>query len=240
MALLILAHIDTRHHRIVVEQVFGQCLGQFGFPDAGRSQEDERADRTARVLQSGTAAPYGVGDSLDGFVLSDHPLVQYAFHLQQFLAFALQHPAHRDAGPAGYHLRDVFGIDLFLDHRSGGVVLFDLRLQRLDLVLGFLNLSVTDFGHFPVVAAAFGRCGFQFVIVDQLLVFLYFFEQVAFALPFGAQGCTLTVQVVDLLGQLFDPPFVVLAADCLAFNLHLAHFAVQFVDLFGHRIHFEA
>ena len=35
--LLIFRHVDTRHQRLVVEEVFGQSLGQFGLAYTGRS-----------------------------------------------------------------------------------------------------------------------------------------------------------------------------------------------------------
>ena len=39
--LLIFTHIDTRHHGLIVEEVVGECLSQFGLTDTGRTQEDE-------------------------------------------------------------------------------------------------------------------------------------------------------------------------------------------------------
>ena len=39
--LLILTHVDTGHHVLVVEEVIGQRLRQLGLTYTGRSQEDE-------------------------------------------------------------------------------------------------------------------------------------------------------------------------------------------------------
>ena len=39
--LLVLAHVDSGHHRLVVEEVVGQRLGQLGLTDTGGTQEDE-------------------------------------------------------------------------------------------------------------------------------------------------------------------------------------------------------
>ena len=41
MLLLILRHIDTRHHGLVVEQILGQCLSQLRLTHARSTQEDE-------------------------------------------------------------------------------------------------------------------------------------------------------------------------------------------------------
>ena len=100
MLLLILTHVDTGHHRVVVEKVFSQRLRQLGLTDTRRTQEDERADGSFRVLQSGTAPPYGICHSLDGLVLTDDTLVKFVFQVEQLLAFTLQHLAHGDSRPA--------------------------------------------------------------------------------------------------------------------------------------------
>ena len=52
--LLILAHIDTRHHVLVVEEILGERLGKFGLTHTGRAEEDKRGDRSLGVLQSGS------------------------------------------------------------------------------------------------------------------------------------------------------------------------------------------
>src|SRR3546814_1304504 len=39
------AHVDAHHGAVIVEQEFGQRLGQFGLADARRSQEQETAER---------------------------------------------------------------------------------------------------------------------------------------------------------------------------------------------------
>ena len=59
-----------------VEQGRGEGPGQFGLPDPGRAEEDERADRPARILDAGAGPDDGVGDQLDRLVLADDPLVQ--------------------------------------------------------------------------------------------------------------------------------------------------------------------
>jgi hypothetical protein len=47
-----LRHVDAHHRVRVVEQEFGECLGQLGLADAGRSKEQERAERPVRVLKA--------------------------------------------------------------------------------------------------------------------------------------------------------------------------------------------
>ena len=41
MLLLILAHVDTRHHILIVKEVFGESLGQLGLSYTGGSKKYE-------------------------------------------------------------------------------------------------------------------------------------------------------------------------------------------------------
>ena len=52
MPLHVLAHVDAHHVLIGIEQGLGQRLGKFGLTHTGRPQEDERANRPARILDA--------------------------------------------------------------------------------------------------------------------------------------------------------------------------------------------
>ena len=54
-----------------VEHELGQRAGQLGLADAGRAEEQERADRAVGVAQAGARAAQRVRDGLDGLVLAD-------------------------------------------------------------------------------------------------------------------------------------------------------------------------
>ena len=85
---------------------------ELGLPDAGRAEEDERADRAPRILDACAGADDGVGHQLHGLVLADHALVQHLVEAQQLLALALHQPADRDARPARDDLGDLLVGDL--------------------------------------------------------------------------------------------------------------------------------
>ena len=114
--LLILGHVDSSHHRLVVEEVFGECLCEFCLSDAGGAEEDERADRSFGVLQSGTAAAYGIADGAYGFVLPDDAAVEFFFEVEEFLALGLLHLGYGDSCPSADDFCDIVGSHLFLDH----------------------------------------------------------------------------------------------------------------------------
>ena len=121
MLLLILTHVDTRHHALIVEQVVSQSLRQLCLAHTSGAEEDKRGDRTLGVLQSGTAAAYGIGNGCDGFVLTHHAFVQFFFQMEQFLFLALKHTRNGDAGPAAHHLGDIVGGHLLAYHGIGSL-----------------------------------------------------------------------------------------------------------------------
>ena len=98
---------------LAVEQRGGQRLRELGLTDPGGSEEDERADRAARIPDSGAGPDHRVGDQLDRLVLADHPLVQDFVEPQQLFPLALLQPRDRYAGPCGHDFGDlVLGDDL--------------------------------------------------------------------------------------------------------------------------------
>ena len=119
----VLAHVDARHRVLVVEEELGEGARELGLPDAGRTQEDERADGTARVLEAGARPTDRIGHGRDGLVLADDALVQAFLHADELRLLALHEPRHRDAGPAGHDARDVVRVDLFLEQPPRAVVL---------------------------------------------------------------------------------------------------------------------
>ena len=119
--LLVFAHVDAGHHVLVVEEVVGQCLGQFRFTHTRGAKENEGTDGALGVLQAGTRTAHGVGHGADGLVLPHHALVQFLLQMQQFFAFALHHAGHGYARPAGHDVGNVVGRHLFLHHGFGSL-----------------------------------------------------------------------------------------------------------------------
>ena len=115
--LLIFAHVDTRHHGLVVEQIFGKCLCQLRLSDTRRTEEYERSDRSFRVLQSRAASSHGIAYGCDSLLLTDYTLVKLLLKMQQLLSFALHHTCYRDTRPAANHLSYVVGSHLLAYHR---------------------------------------------------------------------------------------------------------------------------
>ena len=133
VALHELAHVDLDERVLAAEHELGERLGELRLADAGRAQEDERADRALRILEPGAGAADGLGDDLDRLLLADDAAVEGLLHLEQALGFLGGDPGDRDAGPH----RDDLGDLLLVDRR---LVAADLRLplaaQPLDGLAG--------------------------------------------------------------------------------------------------------
>ena len=93
-------HVDAHHGVLVVEQKFRERLAQLGFSDAGRAQEQERADRAVRILQARSRAPYRARYRVDGLLLAYHALAKLLLHVKELFALAFQHPVDGNPGPA--------------------------------------------------------------------------------------------------------------------------------------------
>ena len=128
----VFGHVDANHRGFVVEEEFGQRAGQFGFADPGRAQEDERPDRTVRILQAGARANHRVSHRGHGLILSDHALVQMLFQMEQLLHLAFHQARHRHAGPSRDDFGDILLVNFFFDQaRSASVVSGPFRIRRV-------------------------------------------------------------------------------------------------------------
>src|SRR5829696_7140011 len=149
----VLRHVDADHRLLVAEQELGERAAELGLPDARGAEEDERAGRALRILEAGPRAADGLRDRLDGGVLADDPLVELLLHAHQLLRLGLGELEHRDAGPHGDDVGDLFLADLrALSGLSGAPLLLELALLVGELALlvaqvrGLLELLRLDRG----------------------------------------------------------------------------------------------
>ena len=206
-------------------------------------EEQERADRAARVLEPGAGPADGVGHGLDRLVLADDALVQPLFHLDELGGLALHEAIDRDAGPRADDLGDVVGADLLLEERArtlergqGGLLLGEGVLQRLlggVLQLGGggevgLALGLLDAGGERLQLGARRADG-----CDRGLL----------GLPALLEAARLLLEIGELLFQHLEPSLrrvVRLLAQRLALDLELDAAALELVDLDRHRVDLHA
>ena len=111
MPLAELAHVEADHGGLVVEQRRRERLGELGLADAGRSEEEERADGPVRVAHAGAVAAHRLRDGGDGVVLPDHAIVQLVLEGGETLALGLGEAVDRDAGGPADHGGDLGLVD---------------------------------------------------------------------------------------------------------------------------------
>ena len=238
--LLVFAHVDTRHHVLVVEEVVGQGLGQLSLAHARRTEEDERTDGAFRVLKSGSRPAHCIGHRADGFVLSHDTLVQFLLQVEQFFAFALQHAGHGYAGPAGHHFGNVVGGHFLLHHGFGPLSGLQLLLPRVDVVLQLPQFSVAYLRHAAIVAFALGAFGFKLQLLHLLLVLLDAGQHLLLAFPFGSEVLFLLLQFGNVAVESVELLRIIFPLDGLAFNFELAQASGNLVQFLRLRVPFHA
>ncbi len=226
-----LAHVDAHHRGVVVEEILGQRLGQFGLAHAGGAEEQEAAERAVFIRKPCPRAADGLGHGLDRGALAHHAAAQLLLHLEKLFLFALQHLGRGNAGPAFHHLGDLFG-----PHRLGhqGLAFLGLGFRKVTLQRG--DAAVLQFAGLGEVAFALGLLQFRAGPVKLLLQPARGFKAGAFGLPFRRQLGRFLLQVGKLLLQLFQPVArggVVLFLQRLRLDLELEDLPVERVKLSG-------
>src|SRR5262249_27860184 len=157
--------------------------------DTDRAEEDERADRTVRILQAGARTDDRVGDGANGLVLADDALVEMLLEPEELLDLALHELRDRDVRPARDDLGDVLLVDLFLQEprrASAFSALLDLLLLGGELALEARELPVLELGHLVQIVCALGLFDLDFRLVDLLAQLAVLRDPTLFALPLSA------------------------------------------------------
>ena len=120
-------------------------LRQEGLSNAGRTEEDERANRSTRVLEIGTRAAERLADSDNRFILTNHLALEFALHGER--ASASPACSMRESGTP-VHLETTCMISSSVTRTSFSSLLIR-HSERivLEAILG-LFLTVTQGGRF--------------------------------------------------------------------------------------------
>ena len=235
-------HIDADEVLLVVKQRLGQRFGQLGLADARRAEEEERAERTVRILNPGAAALDGLGDGLDGLVLTDHALMQLGVEVKELLALALDELRHGDARPALDDLRDLLLRDLVAQKAALLGALRHLLLVR-ELLLQLGQLAVFQARGRLEVIALLGLLNLRAQRFNALAELLHLANGVFLVFPLRFRRVELLAQLGKLLAQLSQTPLrklVGLVLERGLLNLHLDDLAAHDVQLGRHGVHLGA
>ena len=238
----IFRHINAHEVLFVIEQRFGQGLGQLGLADAGGSQEQEAAQRTVGILDAGAAAENGLRNGLDRLILADDALVQLVLQVQELIPLPLHQLGHGDAGPA----LDDLG-DLLLRHLVPQEVALPCGtgqgLLMLQLLFQLRQLAVLQPRRRLQVVALLGLFDLGADALDALTKLLDLADAVFLVLPLGFHGVELLPLLGKLLPQLLQTALgegVGLVFQRRLLDLHLDDLPADHVQLRGHGVHLRA
>src|SRR5207247_9677799 len=93
-----LRHVKANHGTLAAEKELGQRSRHFGFADARRSQEQERADGTVRILQACPRAPNRARQRRDRRSLRYYALMQLILDAAKFLGVPFLTLVDRNGG----------------------------------------------------------------------------------------------------------------------------------------------
>ncbi len=155
--------------------------------------------------------------------------MQFLFEVEQFLFLALHHFGYGYAGPARNYVGYVVCVDLLFNERFVALHLFQLFLNIDIFFLLFLDFGIADFGHFGIVAFAFGPFGFEFQLLDVYLVLLNAVYQLFLRFPFCLEVFFKVTQVGEFFFYVLDFYFIAFTLNCLALDFELSYLACDFV-----------
>ena len=249
----VFGHVDSNNILFTVEKRFGQCLGQFGFPYSGRSQEDEGTDWPVFILQARSGSENCFRHGCYAFILTDDSLMENFRQFQQFISFSFDKFRHRDTGPSGYHFCDFFFGNFFLQEtfasllagtarRSICSLAFRSGLFFLQLLFQFRQNTILQLCQLFQVIFTFCIFHLMLHVFNLLLQDLYIGNALLFILPLGTHGSVFFLQCSQFFFQSFQTScrcLVGFLAQSLLFNFQLHDFAADFVQFCRHAVDFR-
>src|ERR1035437_9313910 len=230
----VLRHVNAHHRLLVVEEELGESARGFRFAHTGGPEEDERADRTVRILQSRSRAPHRVRDGMHGLGLPHHAAREFGVELREPLLLALHHSRDGNPGPLRNDIGDIICADLLLQEaRTARLLRGELRLRLAQLRLELRHRAVLDLGRLAEVAGARCPLDFRAGFFDLLLEFADFAERVLLVLPLRPHRRRPLLQLREFAlddGAALLRRRVFLLLQRLPFDLELHHAAFHLVD----------
>ena len=228
--LLILAHVDTRHHLLVVKQIVSQRTRQFGLAYTRSTQEYERAYRSLRVLKSRTAAAHCITHGTYSLVLTDYTLVQLSLQVQQFLTFGSLHLGNRNTRPARNYFGNILARNLLAQQLR--TQCRQLRIHILQLLLQFRQFAIPYLSNTGIVTLTLTTLS---LLLQRLLLsldILYLLGLRLLLLPLLLHRGQLGIDRLQFIVYGSQFLLVVFPLDSLALDFQLlltAHQLVQFL-----------
>ena len=162
--------------------------------------------------------------------------MELLFEVKKFLTLALHHTSYWYSSPATYHLCYIVGSNLFANHSLCTLCRLQLLLYAVDIVLQFLQLTISDFCHTLVVALTLSTLSLKLQCFHGLLVLLNLVHQGTFAFPLSTEVFLLIFKFSNLLVEHSNLGFIVLTLNSLALYLELLQVTSNLIKLLRHRV----
>ena len=107
MLLHVLGHIEADDRLLRAEHRLGKSACKFRLADARRSEEEEGADRTARILNPRTGTPHRLGDRAHRLILTDDTTADVLFESEQTVRFLRRNALYGNSRPLRYNIRNI-------------------------------------------------------------------------------------------------------------------------------------
>ena len=232
MLLHVLGHVEPNDRPLIVEHELGKGLRELSLPDAGRPEEDERADRAVRVLEARARPAERIRHGVDRNTLPHHALMEPLLHVHELLDLALEQPVDRNLRPGRDDGGDVVLVHLLLDHRLVSANCFS---PFRELLLERRQKAVADLCDTLEIAVTLGTLGLHPQVVDLAGDLLDAVEHVLLAGPADSQLVTSGFRLRELPLH-WIPQGRRLLRHRSQFDLELDHTALGLVELDGRRI----
>ena len=174
--------------------------------------------------------------------MADDTLADALLHLDEFLALALEHLGHGNAGPRGDHLGDVLVGDFLLQQALGLSGLLQRLLHVGQFFLEARDGFVADLRRLVEVAVSLGFFLFAVRLLELAVDDAGGVDRGFFVLPTRFQLVGFLLQVGQgflQLGQALPAGGVFLFFQRRALDLELHDLALELVDLGRHRVEFH-
>ena len=239
----VFGHVNPHECAFIVEDELRERFGRLGLPHPGGAEEDERANRSIRVLQAGARAPNSIGNRDNRLVLANDTLSEVFLELREALTLGFQQTCHRYSCPLAYDSSDVVRLNFLLQILELLLELGQPSGCLPDRLFCLRNLSVVDFRSTVEITGPRGPVGFASELLHVRPEGLNLLDDVLLGLPpsFHALAFLTKFGKLDFDRLLsFTGGSLRLVLQGLSLDLELNDPALDFIDLLGQRVDLDA
>ncbi len=148
VVVLVLRHVESQHARLAAEQKFGKRLRQLGLSDTRRTDEQERADRSAGIIEPCLVERDGLDDAIERVLLAKDTFVEERTYVCSRHPLGIGEDEHRESG----RHREALVDNVRRDDRGATCVglrrVMDGAFEEVDRLPGLVTIRDEPVGQF--------------------------------------------------------------------------------------------